>query len=410
MRMRGKILTLTSGAMAGQALAILSLPLITRLYTPDQLGMFQVMLAFCNMLGVIGALCFERALLLKIGPVHVAVLGRLCLWVIVGMTLLSVPLYLGFAHLVPAAPLWIAGAPVVGIVAALTLSRGLFLLRYTQTLAEGNMRRASLAVFLKDLARILARIGLGLSALNPIGLFVAAVVDWTSGLFLVKPQDPKPHAHLPRFPLRALWRRYRQYPMFYAPAAALTTLVAQMPLLLLSSLYSAREAGLYALAFLLLDRPGRILAKAGGDILMQRMAHAKAAQARRNVLHKTALLSSLTFLALLIIAGLTWALAGPLLGRDWVTTGLLAFACLPHVLALFLSDLSIGLFAARAQSKTGLLRQILAAVILVISFALAHGLGLPVVQTVLVAGLAHCALQITVLALFYRGLTSEAHP
>lgn len=410
--MRRKILTLVIGAIGGQILAFAALPIISRLYTPEQLGSFQIMLAFCNTLGIVTALSLERTLLLEIGPMRTATLRRLAGRTALVMALLSVPLYLLFVQIVPAAPLMVGGVPVIVFVWATVLFRGLFLIDYTAAIAAEEVRRASLAIFVKDVARIAARIGLGLSALNPIALFIAGALDWTTGVAMLWRRRHSGGCSRRRA-FRALLWRYREYPFFYAPAAALTTLTSQMPVLLLGSAYPVREAGLYSLAFLLLDRPSRIVAKASGDILTHRMARAEAQTGRRNVVRKAVLLSMLNLGALLLIAAITWSMGSWILGREWAATGRLAFACVPHAMALFISDLSIGLFAAVSRTASGLVRQLGSLCVLCAGFGLGYAMGLPVIGTVLTAGLAHLLIQTSFLLHFarqFRNAAGEGQP
>jgi O-antigen/teichoic acid export membrane protein len=351
--MHRRIFILMTGAMGGQALAFIALPLIARLYTPDQLGAFQIMLAFCNTLGAVSALSLERTQLLDIGPRRKAYLGGLSLATVLTASLISVPGYLLFTLITPGAPLFVAGVPVLFFVLSMTLFRGLFLIEYTTAIATERDRTATFSVFVKDIVRIALRIGLGLTALNPVGLFVAGVADWFVGtVLLYRKGKMRWPSQLKR---RALLRRFRDYPLFYAPATALTSLTGQMPVLLLGSFYSVREAGLYSLAFLLLDRPSRILAKASGDVLMQGMARSSEGKSRNAVVQKAIVLSALNLPILLLIAFITYLMADTLLGSDWTGAGWLALACVPHALALFVSELSIGLFAAVARTASGLL-------------------------------------------------------
>jgi O-antigen/teichoic acid export membrane protein len=403
-----RILVLLTGAMGGQALAFLFLPVITRLYSPDQLGAFQIMVAFCNTFGVVAALSFERSLLLKLGANLQSALRSFCLAVVAAMALLSGIFYLIFAQYVPAAPVFVAGVPVVVFVLLMTFFRGLFLVEYTLAIAQGRERAASVAVFTKDGLRIAARILLGLTWLNPLGLFVAAVIDWASGALVLGRGKRDIRVSWGRS--RALWRRFRDYPIFYAPAAGLTTLSAQTPLILLGIFYPLNQAGLYSIAFLLLDRPSRIFAKAAGDVLMHRMSRSTEAQGREAVIRKALFMSGFNLLALLGIAAVTYGLAGGILGTAWQATGVLAFACIPHALALFLSDLSIGLFAAVAQTASGLLRQVLALCVLLSSFAVAHLAGWSVFATVFVVGAAHFAVQICFILILARRFRQEREP
>jgi len=386
--------------MGGQALAFLALPIIARLYSPEQLGYFQVMVAFCNTIGAISALSFERALLLDLGPARNSALAGLCLILVAGITVIALPLYGLFASVSVAAPVIVAGIPALVFVGAMVFFRGLFLINYTFAVSNQQVSSASWAIFLKDMARVTVRIGLGLTALNPMGLFVAGVVDWAVGSIVLWRQRPK-FRWAPR-KWRALIWRFRQFPLFYAPAAALTSLNTQMPVLLLGSLYTAREAGLYALAFLILDRPGRILAKAAGDVLMHSMAREDASGRRMAVVRNAIVLAILNLGTLLLIAGCAYQIAESFLGARWAETGFLALACIPHALALFLSDLSIGLYAAVSRTASSLVREISSALVLFFIFLSAYLLEQPMESAIFFSGLGHLLVQLGFLKRFYR--------
>lgn len=408
--MHRRILTLVTGAIGGQILAFATLPIISRLYTPDQMGSFQVMLALCNTLGIVTALSLERTLLLDLGRMRLATLRRLAGRTVVVTALASMPIYLLYAQIVPAAPMLVAGVPVVFFVGLTVFFRGSFLVEYTTAIAGEREKRASLAVFAKDLVRIGARIGLGLSAFNPVGLFIAVILDWATGTAVLW-RHTRSTLRQRRGTLWRALRRYREYPFFYAPAAALTSLTSETPVLLLGTLYPARDVGLYGLAFLMLDRPSRIVAKAAGDVLTHRMARASVGQGRRAVVRNALLLAGLDLLALTGIAGTTWLIAGWLLGEEWIGVGLLAMACIPHALALFVSELSIGLFAAVARLSAGLARQVASVLALCLGFGLGYGMGWPVAGAVASAGSAHLLVQLGFLVQFarqFRAATPES--
>lgn len=399
--MRKKILTLVTGAIGGQVLAFAVLPIISRIYSPEQLGEFQLMLAFCNTVGVVSALSLERALLLDLSDRMSEVLRKLCLLTVLATSFLSIPLYEVYSYMVLAAPVFIGGLPVLLFVFFTVLFRGFFLVEYTASISEERFRRASFSVFSKDVGRIVSRVGLGLTVLNPIGLFVAGVVDWMTGLITVRRYKRK-HYSIHRAEFLEALRAYKEYPAFYAPAAAMTTLTSQMPVLLLGTFYPVREAGLYSLAFLLLDRPSRIVAKASGDVLSHRMARSKEVTSKSRILREASILSSLNLVALLLIAGITASLSGAVLGDDWSDVGRLAFACVPHALALFVSDLSIGLFAVVSRTMAGFFRQLASLLILVLVFGLAYAGGFSVSTTIFSAGCAHLLMQVLFLAHFAR--------
>ena len=82
------VLTLMSGTMIAQAILILSSPILTRLYTPEEYGILGIYSSFVSILAVIASLKFDAALLLPKKDDNAIQLFRLSLLIILGISIL----------------------------------------------------------------------------------------------------------------------------------------------------------------------------------------------------------------------------------------------------------------------------------------------------------------------------------
>lgn len=91
-KFRGDILSGTLGTIAAYAIGILFVPLITRFYKPEHIGMWQVLLAFINLLIPLATLRFEDAIVLEESNKTVS---RLLLIVVINTTIICTILLFG---------------------------------------------------------------------------------------------------------------------------------------------------------------------------------------------------------------------------------------------------------------------------------------------------------------------------
>ena len=84
-------LLLLLGSAAAQAIPLLLGPLLTRLYSPEEFGRFQLFASVATNLAVLGCGRYEFALPLARDEAEAQALRRLCLRLLMALTLLCVP-------------------------------------------------------------------------------------------------------------------------------------------------------------------------------------------------------------------------------------------------------------------------------------------------------------------------------
>ncbi len=329
---------LGGGSAAGQAVAILSSPLLTRLYDVDAFGAYGTFSAAVSCLACVATLRLDQAILLEREEADAEDVLRLCVLAVAAVSLASGVAMLtawlcaarspGWArwHLgadgpgaaIALLPLAVASAGIVPAV-SLWFVRGE---RY-RPLATYQASRSAVAVLLQALTGLASAGPRGGSAL--IGGQVAGQV--LSACWLAKAggralADAVLTGWEPRR-LRAALLRHRSFAVYGAPQVLLRLVGTSLPALLLPLLFGSAQAGLFWLAYRMLILPSQVLTEALRPVFFR---HAAELHAHGGNLHRAAwrLSAVLGVLCLPVVGGLM--LAGPALfawvfGASWRGAG-----------------------------------------------------------------------------------------
>lgn len=315
---RGPILTLLSGSVLTMGLGQLSLPLLTRLYTPAAFGVADYFVMIMSVLITVASLRYEDALMVPEDEDDAGHLLWLALLLVLGSTVLLGALIAGttLPHRLLA---WLqadAVAPWLWLVPPTLL-----FMRVTKVaetwLARGKAFRTITAGDVANkVALVGTRLGAGVAGLGAGGLIggftLAHVVS--SGFYggtLLRPRAggarlPTPSLDLRR--LRRLARRFRRFPLFSMPSALLNALVTRLPVLFLPFYFDLTTLGYFGRAFTVLAVP---LSLIGGAVAHVFFVHAAEA-------HRAGTLATLTqsIYGRLVLVGLFPTLALLLAGPD----------------------------------------------------------------------------------------------
>jgi O-antigen/teichoic acid export membrane protein len=376
-------LTLLAGGALAQVLPLLLGPWLTRLYSPEAFGAFHLFAAVAINLSVIACARYEFALPLAADAAEADGLRRLCLRLLAGVTVLSAGG--GVAWAVASgqgSALWLG--PAVGVGGALSLAT----LWATRT---QRFRALAVARVMQYGGASLAQVVAGLLQGGVHGLIAGPVLAQAVavGWLMRRPGRPAPPLGLPAAPeavpdmpspsLRAVARRWREFPLLNTPHAFLGALQDTVTLALVAATLGPAAAGFWGLALRYLKAPASLVGAAVSQALYPKLAEAGAStgtgptRAARAAVRRV--MGLLALVALPLVLGL-W-MAGPwaferLFGPDWREAGVLARALAVYIgLHFVASPLAVVTMAWGAQAwalRWALVGQVL--------FVAALGLGL----------------------------------
>lgn len=274
------ILKLAGGTAVAQILGILAVPIITRLYGPDAFGLSALFASIVGIISIIVCLRYELAIMLPDKEEEAANILALSLFITLIISILTVPLvWLGQQSLVHmlkeptlALYLWLVPPSVFlnGVFSALTYWN-------SRTRRFGSL---SIARVTNSMVNTGTQLGAGLEGYATGGSLIGAGLAGSivSTLMLggrIWREDKLMFVHSINCRDIAMGiNRYKKFPLYDIWGALLNNLSWQLPIFLLSSYFSSKIVGYYALGMMVLQFPTTLIGSAISQVFFQRSAKA----------------------------------------------------------------------------------------------------------------------------------------
>lgn len=385
-RFARRLAMLSGGTMAGQLLLVLSSPLLTRLYAPEEFGALAVFGAVTTILGGVITLCYqyavpvcrtgEDALAVAAVAMAVAVALNLALLLAIGLAGETLAFWLGLpgrAGLLWYAPFYLLfwGASVV--LAHWSIRAGTYRLNALSNLAQFGVQAGS-QLALGAMGGGAGALVLGAS-LGPLARCLAFVRAFRRAEWAIS--------------RRVGWARLREqawahraYPLLTAPSTLLESLASMLPAILVAVLHGPVAAGWFGLGQRVTAMPVRMLAEAASNVFLGEIA-----QADRAAIYRLFLRTAMRFAALGLAGMLPLLLAGPTLfalvfGEPWREAGVMVQLLVPLQLARFVVVPISQALNVLGRQNLRLVSSLLTTLALALSFALGAWLGLSLRATI----------------------------
>lgn len=266
------VLTLMTGTTLAQAIPIAAMPLLTRLYTPEDFGVLALYMSLAGMISVIITARYEVAVMLperdedaaSLVALSVCIAGTISflLLIVVFMFNQSIQELLNNTAIGP----WLYLLPITVFVTGLWQA-----LNYWNNRAKKFKRLA--------VSRVAQGGGMTaaqflLSGLSTGGLVVGYLAGQFSGLlvFLTRTwrEDRAVLSQVTSAKVLENARRYSKFPKYSTLGALLDNTAVQMPVLMLSKFYDTHIVGIFSLTFRALNLPMGLIATSFSQVLFQR--------------------------------------------------------------------------------------------------------------------------------------------
>jgi len=340
---RRGLLTIVGGTALGQLVGLLGAPVLSRIYSPSDFGVFAIVLAMATTIGTVAGSRFELAIPL---PERESDAYSL---VFLGLT--SCVITAGLGTIVVA----VAGDRIAGSFAQEGLRPWLWLVPPTAAIMGAYLVLNQLAIrrlrygaigrrnVVQSSGMTATQVALGLAHLRPggmvVGLAAGQLLGATSLAFGSGLRGPAACEGRALKRAREVARRYRRFPLLLAPSGLLNVLGMQLPVILLAYFYGTSVAGWMGLTQRVLAVPVTLVGTAIAQVYLAQLA-----QSRRSDLASAASLfarASRSLLAVGAIVGLVLLVGGPqiftlVFGQAWETSGKYAQAMSLGLMAQFI--------------------------------------------------------------------------
>lgn len=328
---------LAFGRIVGQAALLLAMPVLTRLYTPDDFGLAGAIVALASVIYAVSALRIDQAIVLprsRTASINMFVFSLASSSVFAFLTLISIALYaLATGERGETLALYAIFLPL------LVMSNA-----FAQAVTEIGLkfgRYTTIGVFyvVRSLTNVAVQAGLVVLGAGAVGLLsgyvLGALAFFAGCLAFSLPALRSTTRVIDRRVMAACLRRYSSFIKFNTPQTLIASAASQLPILMMGAFFSPAVAGAWFLVVRALSGPSGLIVDtaAKGFVVRAAAIHNAGRQLRREFALATVGLACLGALPALILFFFAVPLVTLVFGDQWVLAGQFMAAFAPAWLA-----------------------------------------------------------------------------
>jgi O-antigen/teichoic acid export membrane protein len=347
---------LAGATVIAQFIPFLAIPLLARIYTPAEFGWFGVYYALANIISVVATGRYELAILLPDNRRKVNHITRLAesLTLATGLLVFLVTL---FFH--PSVSRVLSVEPVAAILMLLPLSITCMALLQVYAYRhnrEKNYTIISSGKIIYSIVLAASQIGLGYLGFTTAGLIFGSVIAvgvhaltlrlWRREVF----REPEPLS-LPL--MKELASTYSDFPKHNAPHSMTSAISVQVPVMLINRFLSEAIAGLYHMAFRIVQAPVILITGSIGQVYSQTVSemYRSGGDIHRFTRRLYVVLSMLSFFPFALLTVWGAEIFTFILGEQWTEAGRYAQIFAPAFFLVFIVSPTIYLTALLNKQK-----------------------------------------------------------
>lgn len=327
--------TLLTANVVSQAIAIAVYPIVTRLYSAEDVGVYSLFLSIVSILNIIATGRYESATVLPKEDKKASAVFQLCLLINLCLFVLIMPICLFCKH--PVAQLFDAPAlaHVLPLLPFVVFTAGLWQTINYLLIREKRYKNISGYQLGQSIVNSGSKCLFGAAGLLQSGLIYATVLGQLSALagswVAARKKIGEYLSKTDKAEIKAAAKEYSNFPKFELPHAVVNTLAGNLPILILSAYFGMEEIGFFSLGITLGFRPISLVASSMEQVLYKKSAEAWQQRATiRPFISEFVKKLTLSTLPLFIILFFTveW-LCGVIFGQSWTEAGFYTKLMLP---------------------------------------------------------------------------------
>lgn len=347
-----------------QLFPLLSAPIIARLYTPAEFGVYAVFVALSSILAGLSALALTNATLLEAEDGDAAHATLLAMAVTIIFCVLLMIVVLATPDATKAAMFGAAVVPYLPWLPLTALLSGIFTCLYTWAIRSKQFHLLARNRIVLGVSTAGLQIGIGLMNPGAIGFILANLCGYALAvLLLVVPFAGDLRRLRPAFSPQSGWaqlKKHRTLPLWTVPANLVNSVCSYLPDLIIGRLFGVAQLGQFSLASRMVNFPLTFIASSAQDIFRQQAAQEFNEHGHcRQSFNRFFLLMGLAAVGLLIPIILLVPYVFPIIfGSQWNQSGSLIQAISLLLVVRFVSSPLSYVWIIRGHQKLDFLWQI----------------------------------------------------
>lgn len=341
------VATLISGTVISQFIAILVSPILTRIYSPDDYGVFGVYASIVGIVGVIITLKFDAAILLPKENGKAIRLKNLTQRIVLIGSLFSLLVLVIFKNQI----LTILNTPELGYWVLLTIisisSLGFFNLFNAMLNRYKDYKAIAASKISKTTGTTLSQLGIGFFNFGFVGLILGKVIGDIISLITSKVllnRNSVYSAEAKHTEYSSNWNKlvneYQEFPKVTVPRALLNTMTSNFPIFILSAFFLSSVVGNFTQSLKVTYLPVTIIGASTYEVFSKKVTEVyNSGQSIYNISIKTtiklSILGFIPFLTLIIFAPKIFAFV---FGIEWYDAGRYTQLLAPYLYLVFITS------------------------------------------------------------------------
>jgi O-antigen/teichoic acid export membrane protein len=337
------VLTLMTGTTIAQAIPIAISPILTRIYTPEDFGVFALFIAITSIFASIANGRYELAIMLPKKDEDAINIFALCFIITSVISLLLLVLVVAyndyFTKLLNNDEMstWLYFVPLT------VFSAGLWnILNYFNNRKQ-QYKDLAKATIIKSVVTAVVQLSIGFIKQGAIGLVSGQIISqFFANTKLLKNilKNKILISKISKVKILALGKRYKDFPKYSMWAILANTLSQNLTNILISSFYSVATLGFYSLVQRVLGMPSALIGSSIGQVFFQKATKekqesGKAVKTFNSTVKKLIIIGSFFFGILFFIIEDLFAFV---FGEEWRVAGTYAEILIPLFLLRFVSS------------------------------------------------------------------------
>lgn len=339
------IAVVAGGNVTAKLIGIIATPIITRLYTPEDYGIFSV---FLSVVGVVGSLATLRyAVTIPIAKEEKLADNILKLCFLLTLSL-SIVWFIGIALFGKFFTVQFSAEqlqPYLWLMPVVFLGKGIYEALNNWAIRTRKFRLITRTKVSQGVSSAGVKIGFGALGVTPLGLFLGHIAQEAAGitslfskLVQLKPDFLKTFSWTG---IKYAAKRYKKFPLVQSWSNLLLALGAQLPVLLIGAFYGVEVVGVFGLAQNMINMPMTIIGQSVGQVYYAEISKYGKSNPEKVYKLSVSIIKKL-FLIGLIPVGLLMAF-GPwffklVFGPEWLDAGVYARFLSILILTRFISS------------------------------------------------------------------------
>ncbi len=270
------VITLLTGTSLAQAIPIAISPILTRIYTPEDFGVFALYVSVTAIVSVLVTGRYELAIMLPkkdSDAINIVALS-------IGLSCIVSSVMLVIVAVFNSQITFLLGSPAISswlyFVPASTLLMGIYQSLNYWSNRKGHYKRMALSRMIQSGSGSMAQLGGGYGAMGASGLVSGQIVGQTFSTALlfrsVYREDQSELKCISRKRIMAMAKENSRFPKYLIPGHLANAASGEMPLILLSLFFGPAVAGFYSLSQRALSAPMSLVGGAIGDVFRSEAA------------------------------------------------------------------------------------------------------------------------------------------